>query len=448
MSEDLAWLLGYLWGDGSLSEHKHRMRFVDENKYNLEKAQRIISEQFGLSAEIYPYSDRKAFGLDIASVQLWKWLGKNGIVKYLDDTLDFIPSCIRQSAFTHIIAFIAGFLDADGSVVDNITGKYKNVIITQKPSRFTRHLQDVALAVGLHFNHSLNTHGENFQKNKAMVLLSLSANTLKSSADILGLYSNKIQRSNSSISIISQESASKAMILGKVLNVEPYEEMETYDVEVENSNWFYAGAVKSHNTASIVLESSCSGIHPSHSRRFLRRIQMNKHDNVYQWFKQTNPDACEESVWSANKTDDVVTFPIEVSEKTLLKQDLSAIQHLDIIKNTQKNWVAVGSTSTNKKNIHHSISCTVLVKDTEWNTVADYLYENRHDFTAVSLLADNGDKVYQQAPFEAMISDEDLAKFNKLKEAFKAVDYTKMFEEDDDTTLQQEMSCVGGVCMV
>jgi ribonucleoside-diphosphate reductase alpha chain len=89
-----------------------------------------------------------------------------------------------------------------------------------------------------------------------------------------------------------------------------------------------------------------------------------------------------------------------------------------------------------------------LVKDTEWNTVADYLYENRHDFTAVSLLADNGDKVYQQAPFEAMISDEDLAKFNKLKEAFKAVDYTKMFEEDDDTTLQQEMSCVGGVCMV
>jgi ribonucleoside-diphosphate reductase alpha chain len=100
--------------------------------------------------------------------------------------------------------------------------------------------------------------------------------------------------------------------------------------------------IKPEGTSSLVLESA-SGIHPHHSRKYFRRVQMNKIDNVYQFFKMYNSHMCEPSVWSANKTDDVVCFPIEVSPEAIVKGDLSAKQHLEYIKSTQTNWVIPGT---------------------------------------------------------------------------------------------------------
>src|SRR3990167_6456026 len=66
--------------------------------------------------------------------------------------------------------------------------------------------------------------------------------------------------------------------------------------------------VKPEGTSSLILQSA-SGIHPHHGHKYFRRVQCNKVDPVYAHFKKMNPHMCEESVWSANKTDDVVTFP-------------------------------------------------------------------------------------------------------------------------------------------
>src|SRR5690606_37313372 len=88
--------------------------------------------------------------------------------------------------------------------------------------------------------------------------------------------------------------------------------------------------IKPEGTSSLVLGTS-SGIHPHHARKYFRRVQCNKLDNVYNHFKKSNPHATEESIWSANKTDDVVSFPIEVNERSIIKSDLKAIQYLDYI---------------------------------------------------------------------------------------------------------------------
>lgn len=204
--------------------------------------------------------------------------------------------------------------------------------------------------------------------------------------------------------------------------------------------------IKPEGTSSIVLSAS-SGIHPHHARRYFRRIQVNKEDNVYKFFKMYNDHACEESVWSANKVDDVITFPIEINENAKIKSELSAIEHLQLIKKTQSNWVNTGTTSANTKPLNHSVSCTVIVKDDEWAEVTKYLFNNQEYFTAVSLLPHSGDKIYQQAPMEAVVTPEDEAKFNKLKELWTKIDYTKLIEEDDETTLAQEAACAGGKCL-
>jgi ribonucleoside-triphosphate reductase (thioredoxin) len=203
--------------------------------------------------------------------------------------------------------------------------------------------------------------------------------------------------------------------------------------------------VKPEGTSSIVLGSS-SGIHPHHARKYFRRIQVNKDDNVYNFFKIYNPHATEPSVWSANKTDDVITFPIEVSPNAIIKEQLTALQHLEIIKSTQLNWVNTGTTEANAKPLDHSVSCTVMVKDHEWEEVTKYLFENQKYFTAVSLLPATGDKIYQQAPMEAVVTPEDEEKWNKLVAQWESVDYSKLEETDDETSHLAEAACAGGKC--
>ena len=205
--------------------------------------------------------------------------------------------------------------------------------------------------------------------------------------------------------------------------------------------------IKPEGTNSIVL-SAASGIHPHHARKYFRRIQVNKEDNVYNFFKMFNEHACEESVWSANKTDDVITFPIVISDKANIKSDLTAIEHLKLIKLTQENWVNSGTTETNKKPLNHSVSCTVMVKDEEWDEVTKFLFDNQKDFTAVSLLPQSGDKIYKQAPMEAVLTPEDEVKFDALLKAWTKVDYKKLEENDDATSHGAEAACASGACEV
>lgn len=205
--------------------------------------------------------------------------------------------------------------------------------------------------------------------------------------------------------------------------------------------------IKPEGTSSLVLGCG-SGIHPHHALNYIRRVQCNKLDNVYKFFKKYNPQLCEESIWSANKTDDVISFPVEVPAGTMLKSDLTALKHLEIIKSTQQNWVNTGKTEANHKDISHNVSCTVICKNEEWNDVVQYLFDNREHFAAVSLIGSMGDKEYKQAPMEAMATPEELERFKTLKNGFKHVDYTKMIENDDETAPQNEAVCAGGACEI
>ena len=205
--------------------------------------------------------------------------------------------------------------------------------------------------------------------------------------------------------------------------------------------------IKPEGTSSLVL-GSASGIHPHHSRKYLRRIQCNKIDNVYQYFRLFNDKHCEESVWSANKTDDVVTFPIEITNGALTKKDLDAFKHLEYIKTTQQNWVLPGTTKHNKKKTTHSVSCTVLIEESQWDKVATYLYENRDYFAAVSLLASTGDKDFDQAPMEDMVTEKDEKLFDRLSKSLSPVDYTVLEEATDETNFQQVLACAGGNCEI
>ena len=205
--------------------------------------------------------------------------------------------------------------------------------------------------------------------------------------------------------------------------------------------------IKPDGNTSTTL-GTAPGIHPQHARKFFRRIQCNKQETPFKFLKEHNPQMCEESIWSGNKTDEVVTFPITISDKAVIKKDLTALQHLEIIKKTQQNWVIPGTTEANKKPITHNISCTIIVKDNEWEEVIDYVYKNKEYFTAISFLPYKGDKIYKQAPLEAVITEEDEKKFNELTSKYKVINYKKMYEDGDNTKLMEEAGCSSGQCEI
>ncbi len=167
--------------------------------------------------------------------------------------------------------------------------------------------------------------------------------------------------------------------------------------------------VKPEGTTSCLL-GTCSGIHPHHSRRYFRRVQANKMEPCYQFFAQHNPQACEDSVWSANKTDAVITFCVDTPEIAKTKQEIDAVTLLKYVKLTQRNWVRHGKEPRicTQPWLNHNVSNTINVRDDEWGQVTNFIYDNRNDFTAVSILPHTGDKDYPQAPFVAVFNDEEL----------------------------------------
>jgi ribonucleotide reductase, class II len=161
--------------------------------------------------------------------------------------------------------------------------------------------------------------------------------------------------------------------------------------------------IKPEGTASCVLGTS-SGIHPHHARRYIRRVQANKLDEVYKHFNRTNPKACTESVWSANDSDDVISFCIEVPDGAKIKNQMSAIDLLKSVRSTQKNWVTNGKDESLcvKPWLNHNVSNTINVKPEEWDEVAKFIYKNREHFCGISLLPISGDKDFAQAPFTSV----------------------------------------------
>jgi len=169
--------------------------------------------------------------------------------------------------------------------------------------------------------------------------------------------------------------------------------------------------LKPEGTSSSMLGTS-SGIHPHHAKRYIRHVQANVLEAPYQHFKNYNPQACEKSRWSANNTDEVVKFPIEVPDGAKTKNQLPAVDMLSIVKDTQKNWVHSGKNKSlcTQDYLSHNVSNTVTVKPDEWEQVTKYIYDNRKYFAGISLIPQSGDKDYPQAPFTTVYTSREIVK--------------------------------------
>lgn len=160
---------------------------------------------------------------------------------------------------------------------------------------------------------------------------------------------------------------------------------------------------KPSGNASVLL-GTASGIHGEHSPLYFRNVQMNEQDEVLKLISERNPKMIEKSVWSANGTDYVVSFPVRSKESSIYKAQLMGVKQLEYVKKAQQVWVENGTNIELcvDKNLRHNISNTISVDD--WDEVEQYLFDNRQWFAGVSLLPSSGDKAYAQAPFTEVLT--------------------------------------------
>lgn len=167
--------------------------------------------------------------------------------------------------------------------------------------------------------------------------------------------------------------------------------------------------VKPSGNASVIL-GTASGIHGEHSKKYFRNVQVNKEEELGKIIKTLNPKMVENSLWSNNNSDWVISFPINSKEGSIYKKDLYGVKQLEYVKLTQQNWVEYGTNYELcvDKHTRHNVSNTIVVDD--WDEVENYIYQNKEWFAGISLLGMTGDKDYAQAPFTEVIDTEEIVK--------------------------------------
>ena len=189
--------------------------------------------------------------------------------------------------------------------------------------------------------------------------------------------------------------------------------------------------VKPSGTVSQLVDSA-SGIHPRHSAFYIRTVRGDIKDPLTQFLiDQGIPN--EPDVTKPNDTV-VFSFPQKAPKGATLREDLSAVDHLEIWKTFQEEWC------------EHKPSVTISVKESEWMDVQAWVWKNWDVISGVSFLP-YSEHTYKQAPYQEC--DEQTFKDFEAKMP-KTIDWSKLseYEQTDNTSGTQTFACSGDVCEV
>lgn len=188
--------------------------------------------------------------------------------------------------------------------------------------------------------------------------------------------------------------------------------------------------VKPSGTVSQLTGVS-SGIHPWHSAHYIRTVRGANTDPLSRMLMDYQvphePDQMKPD------TTTVFSFPVKAPATAVLRQDVSALDHLRLWAMYRSHWT------------DHNPSITVNVRDEEWLAVGSWVYENWQNVGGVSFLP-YSEHTYAQAPY----TDCDEATYEAVLAAMPQIHWPDLtfYERNDTTTGSQELACTAGACEI
>lgn len=180
------------------------------------------------------------------------------------------------------------------------------------------------------------------------------------------------------------------------------------------------------------LTDTASGIHARHSEYYIRTVRGDNKDPLTQFMRDqgipNGPD-----VMKPDSTT-VFSFPIKAPVGAITRNDMTAIEQLELWLIYQRHWC------------EHKPSVTITVRDHEWMEVGAWVYKYFDEVSGVSFLP-HSDHSYQQAPYQEVGEREYLDALALMPER---IDWAKLteYELEDTSKGMSTFNCVGGACEI
>jgi len=189
--------------------------------------------------------------------------------------------------------------------------------------------------------------------------------------------------------------------------------------------------VKPSGTVSQLVDAS-SGIHTRHSQFYIRTVRGDNKDPLTRFLIDSGVPA-EPCVMKPDSTM-VFSFPVKAPKGCVTRDDLNAIEQLEVWLMYQRHWC------------EHKPSVTITVREHEWLEVGAWVFKNFDEMSGVSFLP-HSDHSYKQAPYQEIEQDE-YKELNKLMP--KDIDWEKLseYEVEDTTVGSQTLACSGDSCEI
>jgi ribonucleoside-diphosphate reductase alpha chain len=185
--------------------------------------------------------------------------------------------------------------------------------------------------------------------------------------------------------------------------------------------------VKPSGTVSQLVDSA-SGIHPRHSKYYIRRVRGDKKDPLTQFLIGQGVPA-EDCVYKPTQTT-VFSFPQRAPDG-LVRDDVTPIDHLELWLTYQRHWC------------EHKPSVTISVAEKDWPSVGAWTWDHFDEISGVSYLPYDGG-TYRQAPYEECTEEE----YNKLKASIPKINWLDLKENTDNVEGAQMLACSAGSCEI
>lgn len=185
--------------------------------------------------------------------------------------------------------------------------------------------------------------------------------------------------------------------------------------------------VKPSGTVSQLVDSA-SGIHPRHSKYYIRRVRGDKKDPLTQFLIQQGVpnEAC---VYKPDQTV-VFSFP-QKAPAGITRADVSPQSHLALWLTYQRHWC------------EHKPSVTISVEEKDWPSVGAWTWDHFEEISGVSYLPYDGG-TYRQAPYEECTEET----YEELKASIPHINWEDLKENTDNVEGAQQLACSAGVCEI
>ena len=189
--------------------------------------------------------------------------------------------------------------------------------------------------------------------------------------------------------------------------------------------------VKPSGTVSQLVGVS-SGMHPWHSEYYVRTVRADNKDPLTELMKAY--EVPNEPDFMKPDSTTVFSFPVKAPEGAIIRNDLTAIDHLNIWLVYQRAWC------------EHKPSITVSVRDDEWMAVGAWVYEHFDEVSGISFLP-YSDHTYKQAPYQECSEVEYLELLAIMPSGINWSDLA-FYEKEDMTSGSQTFACSADNCEV